>query len=103
MSPLDDLKKCPRWRICSAAICPLLVGGIHMKGERVCLLLTESVKVNAKANFEGAGLGHMYERIQTLAPAIVARWHPIRDALERASKTGSKLTAFSKEPVRALA
>ena len=87
---------CPKWHSCSAPICPFWGGGIHLKDERVCFYLTESVKENAKANFEGAGVGHIFDELQTLAPSIIARWYPIRKALEKASRTGSRLTALSR-------
>ena len=93
------MDECPRWDKCSAPICPLdqdWEKRKHLKGERVCLWLTESVKENAKAVFDGAGLSHILEEVQRIAPAIIASRHTIRIALERASKTGSKITALSR-------
>lgn len=93
------MEDCPRWDKCSAPICPLdpdWSKRVHRKGERICLWLTESVKENAKAVFEGAGLAHILQEIQSIAPAIIASRHTIRTALERASNTGSKMTALSR-------
>jgi hypothetical protein len=90
---------CPRWDKCSAAICPLEADWEtrkHLDGDRVCFWMTETVKPDAKANFDLAAQGEMIILIQTLIPSICARWHPIKNALERASKSGSKLTSLSR-------
>jgi hypothetical protein len=90
---------CPKWEKCFAPICPLDPDWqirSHQNGDRTCFWLTESVKKNAHANFESAAKSEILSQIQTLTPAIVARWYSIRRGLEKASGTGSKLTAFKK-------
>ncbi len=82
---------CPRWHSCSAPICPFWGGGIHRKGESVCYYTREFYKENAKANFESAGVGHIYQELETLAPKVTAGSKLIRKEIEKSSKTNSRL------------
>lgn len=93
---LDTLnpESCDRFNICSAMICPLdpeWRKRKHLKGERVCLYLTDAVKCGAEAIFRGAGRGKLYEVIQTHLPDIIAVHAPIKYAAQRAKKTGFRL------------
>jgi len=88
---MDD---CPKFHTCSANICPLdkvWRKRTHLKGERVCFLLCEAVKPHAEAIFRGVGRSNLRSAIVEVMPEITARWGDIRRALQRASKTGSRM------------
>jgi len=85
---------CARFSRCSAPICPLDPGWrlrVYCKGEPVCFYLLEFVKPNAKAQFQGSIEVPIYEAIQTSIDAMSHRYAPLRRALERAKRTGSRL------------
>lgn len=85
---------CPRFEGCSANICPLDADWRlrwHLEHERVCGLLTESVKPAGEANLRGVLPAKLVSAVLGERSAICARWGAIRRRLERASKTGSKL------------
>lgn len=87
---------CPKFDSCSVPICPLDVDWrlrTHLKGDRVCPYLLESVKNNAQANFEGVLPSGVYAAVVSATPDILARWNPIRKAAKRASETGSRIAA----------
>lgn len=84
-------KDCPQWNSCSAAYCPLDRAGAHLKGDPVCYHLREFYKANAKANFDHAGLGHIYQGLEILAPKVIAGSRLIRKEIEKSSKTNSRL------------
>ena len=89
------VEKCERFGKCIANICPLDTDWqkrIHLKGERVCIYLTESQKVNAKQIFEGRGQGNLFKHIQDIGHLIYARHYTIRRALEKAKHTPSRIT-----------
>lgn len=55
---------CPKFEKCSAAVCPLfksIAAQEHIKGDRVCFYLIEYLKIDSKVNFDGSGLGELYE------------------------------------------
>jgi hypothetical protein len=85
---------CPKHHQCNAPLCPLETNWQkrkHLDGERVCFYLSEAQKTNAKPNFEGQGLGYLYEVMAMLTPTIIARHYIIKNALEKASKTNSRM------------
>lgn len=85
---------CPRYERCSAPICPLdqlWEQRTHIKGESVCGLLLELAKEGGEANLRGSLPEQAADRMVGSAPALLARWAPLRRAFERASKQLSKL------------
>ena len=89
---------CPKHIQCSAPICPLDQDWrkrSHLKGERVCFYLAEAVKDRAKANFEGARLGKLFEVIHRGIPDIISRHGPIKKALVRAANSGARMTRLA--------
>ncbi len=85
---------CPRFDKCSAPICPLdreWSLRVYRKGEPICFYLLEYVKPNAKDQFQGSIGVPIYEAIQTSIDAMSHRYAPLRRALERAKRTGSRL------------
>jgi len=85
---------CDRFQICSASVCPLepeWQKRKHLKGERICYYLLEAQKEGAKANFDGAGKGKLYEIIVSLTPAIIASNSTLKYAVEKAKLSGSRM------------
>jgi hypothetical protein len=100
MTP-DD---CPKFIACRAPVCPLDRDWFvrrHIPGEPVCHWLLEASKPGAEANFGGAGRGELYRHVSSVALSIAERHAPIRRALERAARYGSRLGR--KAPGRAVA
>jgi hypothetical protein len=90
MTP-DD---CPKFISCRAPICPLdrdWRRRRHLRGEPICHWLHEAVKADAKANFEGAGRGELFAHVSTVVSEIASGHAPIRKALERSARLGSRL------------
>jgi hypothetical protein len=86
---------CDRFQTCSASVCPLEHGWKkrkHLKGERICYYLLEAQKDGAKANFEGAGKDKLYELIVSLTPAIISSNSTLKNAVEKANQSGSRMT-----------
>lgn len=63
----------------------------HLRDERVCFYLAKAVKVDAEPNFKGAGLGELPGEVSDAILAIQDRQYPIRKALERADRSGSRM------------
>jgi hypothetical protein len=85
---------CPKFNKCNAPVCPLDAKSIKMKhisGDKCCVYLLESSKVDAKANFIGAGLNHMYEAIVAVKDDILSGSATIKRAFTRASNSPSRL------------
>lgn len=85
---------CDRFQTCSANICPLdsdWQKRKHLNGERVCFYLIEAQKANGKALFDTCGRGYLYMLMQEVTPAIVTRHYSIKNTLERAKNTGSRM------------
>ena len=88
------LEQCPKFQYCNAPICPFdpdWQKRKHFNGDRVCFYLIEAQKHGAKAVFEVRGLGHLYEAIVNLTPAIANAYSPIKKALENAKLTSSRM------------
>lgn len=100
------MRGCPKFEWCSAPICPLDPEWhrcTHVRDERICLYLAEAVKPGAERNFEGVGLGNLFEKVAEVIPAIRDRHYPLKKALEQASKSSSRLTRrFPTLPTRRL-
>ncbi len=87
---------CPRFDSCAAPICPLDADWrlrTHVRDERVCGILLESMKPDAEANLRGVSAGKVLQAIVAVRGEVFARHGPIRRAAEKASRTGSKLAA----------
>ena len=87
---------CPRYQVCSAAICPLwrpLLVQKMVKGERVCGVLLEYQKINSRAILTTHYGTHMMEVMARATEDIKAHGgYLLRAALTRAARTGSRLT-----------
>jgi len=85
---------CLKFDGCSAPICPLdpdWPRRVHRKGEPVCFYLLEYVKPGARARFEGSMAIALYHAMERSIDALCTRHAPIRKALARAKRTGSRL------------
>ena len=85
---------CPKFIKCSAPICPLDQNWpqrSHLRGERVCIFLTEAVKPGGRAKIRGSLPVQLFELVANALPEIVDRYGHIRRRLKKAAKTPSKL------------
>lgn len=87
---------CPRYQQCSAAICPMwrpVLDQTMVKGERVCGVLLEYQKPQSKAfltTYYGTNMMHVMAEATDQIKAHGG--YLLRSALNRAEKTGSRLT-----------
>ena len=89
-----NMEDCPKYERCSAPICPLDPNWRkrrHLKGERVCFYLCEAQKGGSEAIFGGRGLEELYRLMVEATPDIFIRWRPIKSALAKAAKSGSRM------------
>ncbi|QWD04596.1 hypothetical protein G6720_03805 [Polynucleobacter paneuropaeus] len=88
--------KCPRFQKCSAAICPLwrpVLEQKMLKGERVCGVLLEYQKPQSRVFLTTFYGDELMQMIGWASEEIYRHGgYVLRSALERASKTGTKLT-----------
>lgn len=85
-------ESCPKWEGCNAAFCPA-VGGLHLRGERVCLYLREAVKTDGEARVRGTLPGELAEAVLRAARERILGRDALGMALKAASRRGSKLEA----------
>jgi hypothetical protein len=88
------MRACPKWKKCSAPICPLhgdLLDCKHLRNERVCFYLLEQVKPGGRAKLRGVLPTDLADAIHEAHPTVVARYGPLRKALKRAATTPSRL------------
>lgn len=91
--------RCPRFDSCNAPVCPLdpqWPRAQHLKGEPVCGLLSELVKVGGISRL---GTRLSSEQLSILVrerPKVEARWGAVRSQLKRAARTGSRIEALAK-------
>ena len=87
----NPMRACPRYNVCSAAICPLEPDWrlrVHNSNDRVCRMLTEHVKEGAEARFsELAHMGMMERCKEMMSDPALPR--AILSTVEVARHTGS--------------
>jgi hypothetical protein len=86
--------RCPRFDRCNAPVCPLdpqWPSSQHLKGEAVCGLLCELVKVGGKQRLEGTLSSDQLATLVREWPKVESRWSAIRSRLKAASQTGSRI------------
>jgi hypothetical protein len=87
---------CPRYKKCSAAICPLwrpVLKQKMLKGERVCGVLLEYQKVISRAYLTTHYGTKLMQIMAEATEEIMAHGgYLLRSALTRAESTGSRLT-----------
>lgn len=88
--------QCPRYQNCSAAICPLwrsVLDQKMLKSERICNLLLEHQKLQSRAFLTTLYGVELMQVMEQATQQIKARGgYYLRSALERAAKTGTRLT-----------
>ena len=87
------MKECPRFDGCNAPICPLdpdVLDRVHAKGEAVCHYLRLYVKNALWGLKTGSVPANLPIRIAEVYPQLIARYGPLKDALERAAKSPPK-------------
>jgi hypothetical protein len=92
---MNPMIACPRYDKCSAPICPLDPDWrlrSHLPGERVCAWSLELSKPGGERRLRAYLCEGNASAIVQIAPAIFNHaGAPLRMALKRASRTGSKL------------
>jgi len=81
---------CPRFERCNASFCPGL-GGHHIRGELVCYYLLEAVKPGGEARIRGVVGVELAEAIFASGRRLIVEPAPIRQQLQRASVTPSRM------------
>jgi len=97
-------ESCLRFLKCNAPICPLDAEWrkrVLLSDDPTCFYLTESVKQDAEAVFQGAGLKELYAALVRVSQHITARHPRIRRALERSKPTGFRMTRPPAREIRA--
>lgn len=92
----SNVVACTKYESCSAPICPLNSdwrNTRHLPGERICFYLCEAQKEGAEAIFDSVGRGYLYWLMIEATSEISNRWGTIKIALERAAKSGSRMSA----------
>lgn len=88
------MRDCPRYNTCSIPICPLDADWAKrtmLSNEPTCPWLTESVKADAAANFEMAGVPDLLPWVRLIRDDICAKFGKIRQTVEVAKDTSSKI------------
>lgn len=96
----ERLKICPKYESCSAPICLLDPDWNHretLKGERICFYMGEYAKPSTRPLLRGRIPSELWSALARVFPAAKSRYTPLKLALMRAEKTGSRLNAFSTE------
>ena len=87
---------CPRYRRCSAAVCPLwrpVLEQKMVKGERVCGILLEHQKIASRGFLEGLYGPELIQVMSEAAEQIKAHGgYLLRSALKRAEASGTRLS-----------
>lgn len=85
---------CPKYQHCSAPICPLdpgIMERAYLPGESICFFMHEFVKPGSHERFKVSHSEEIYEAIQTVLPRMLSRHGYIKNRLERASGTSSRM------------
>lgn len=88
------MRDCPRYNTCSIPICPLdpdWAKRTMLSNEPTCPWLTESVKADAVANFEMAGVPDLLPWVRLVRDDIGAKFGKIRQTMAAAADTSSKI------------
>lgn len=89
---IERAQRCPRFDSCSAPVCPLMgMSGRHVRGDAVCPLLMEAVKVGGEARLKCYLPDDLARAVVEAIPVAIALHGDIARALQRASAQGSKL------------
>ena len=91
---MTPCKHCPKWEKCNAPLCPLdpdWQKTRHLKGESVCHWLRMYAKQPVEGRFQGILRDEMAEQVISVYDSVIVPYGALRTALERASKTGSRL------------
>jgi hypothetical protein len=96
---LTFAESCPKFQRCSAAYCPSLgpgLGGMHLKGERVCSYLLESVKEGGHARLRGYLPKALADAGIRDGLRLLNSTGPLKKALARAFKQGSRTASMER-------
>ena len=85
---------CPKFQHCNAPICPLdpdIMKRAYLRGEEICFFMHEYVKPGSYDRFKARHSEEIHEAIQTVLPSVLSRHGYIKNRLERASETPSRM------------
>ena len=85
---------CPRYGRCSSPCCPLdplWQRRSMLASERPCALMIELSRDGGEALLRGRVPDEVLDRVVAVSPAMIAQVGPVRRALRRAAKRGSKV------------
>jgi hypothetical protein len=85
---------CDKFPHCSANICPLdpeWEYRTYKKGEPVCYYMLEAVKPGAESRLRGTIEGITYQAIGIVIQPMKCRYGPLKNRLERAKQTNSRM------------
>ena len=86
---------CPKFNRCSAAYCPAGLG-THVKGDKVCSFLLESVKAGGQALLRGYLPNDLAGAVISEGLRHLNSAGPLRRALQRASEQGSRMESIGR-------
>lgn len=86
--------RCPKWNLCNSPACPLdpdWQKRVVLNYDPVCFYMTEAVKANAEAVFQGAGKADLFSLISVQVEPFSARWGRVKRKLAIARTSGSRM------------
>lgn len=96
---LTFAESCPKFQRCSAAYCPALgpgLGGKHLKGEKVCSYLLESMKDGGQPRLRGCLPTGLADAVIRDGLRLLNSTGPLKKALARASKQESRMASMER-------
>ena len=93
-----NMRDCPKWDSCNAPLCPLDKGisqRVYLRGEAICFYMHEYVKTDSYGRFKACHRGYIYQAISDVLKEVLSTHGYIKNRLERASNTPSRMTVTS--------
>lgn len=84
--------ECPKWKRCSALVCPLNRSGKHLEGNPICFYATELVKAEAYLRFVERDLLWLHEALKPNFNWLYDQSADLRKRLVRSAMTPSRQT-----------
>ena len=94
MNGLEKMRQCPRFSKCNAPICPLdqeWHKSSMLAEDAVCFFMNEAAKAGAQGRFALRGHAELFRLVSDATPSIIAANSTIRNRLERAAQSGSRM------------
>ena len=88
---------CPQLASCNAPLCPLdrdLSKRVYKRGESICFYMLEYDKQNSNERFKACHREEIYKTISQVIEEVLSTQSYIKNRLERASGTPSRMVIF---------